>query len=208
LDSGIIVTIILAVTGLAGFILALLGLRKSGKKKVEELRDQLNIIGVKAWINMIEPDNVDKGPRLFRGFKYLGNIKLNDKAIDFINVTGIASQYGANYYLDFIVPHSNHISGYRVSKVKLARRRLNNLMGERKIQDVMWKGDTVLSQKLNLDMDLKEKLLQADLKQVKYSIEIIPEAERDYCRIRTPYFLPAKGMFEIISTIAKHIKTW
>jgi hypothetical protein len=208
LDSGIIVTIILAVTGLAGFILALISLSKGAKKKAEELCDHLNTIGVKAWIDMTEPDNVDKGPRIFRGFKYLDKIKLNGKEIDSINVTGIATQYGVNYLLDFIVPHNNHISGYRVSKVKLARRRLNDLMGERKIQDVMWKGDTVLSQKLNLDVDLKEKLLQADLKQVKYSIEIIPETERDYCRIRTPYFLPAKGMFEIIRTIAKHIKTW
>ena len=49
------------VTGLAGFILSLMGLRKSGKKKVEELRDHLNTIGVKAWIDITEPDDKKKG---------------------------------------------------------------------------------------------------------------------------------------------------
>ena len=207
MSSGSIVTIILAVTGLAGFILSLIGLKKGGKKKVEELRDHLNTIGVKAWIDMIAPDNSNKGTRLFRGFKYLGNITLNGKEIDSINVTGAASQYGANYFLDFIVLHNNHISANGVSKVRLTRRRLNDLMGGGKIQDVMWKGDMVLVQKLNLDTGLKEKLLQADLKPVKYSIEIIPETEWDYYKIRTPYFLPTTDMFEIIRTIAKHMKS-
>ena len=208
MDSGIIVTIILAVTGLAGFILSVIGLRKGGKKKVEELCDHLNIIGVKAWIDMVEPYTMNKGTRLFRGFKYMGSITLNGKEINSINVTGIASQYGANYYLDFIVPHNQRISGNGMSKVKLARRRLNDLMSGGKVQDVMWKGDTALAQKLNLDTRLKARLLQADLKSVKYSIEIIPKAEQDYCRIRTPYFLPATDMFEIVNTVAKHIKSW
>lgn len=206
MDSGIIVTIILAITGLAGFILALIGLRKGGKKKVEALRDHLNTIGVKAWIDITGPNDIHKDARRFRG-KYIGSIILNGKEIGSIIVTGIATQYGTNYSLDFIVPHNNYIPGDKGNKVKLARRRLNDLTGRGKIQDVMWKGDTILTGKLNMDTGLKEKLLQTDLKAVKYSIEIMPEAERDYYRIRTPYFLPATDMFEIINTIAKHIKS-
>jgi hypothetical protein len=208
LSSGSIVTIILAVMGLAGFILSLMGLRKSGKKKIEELRDHLNTIGVKAWIVMTEPDNISKGPRRSWGFKYMGTITLSGKEIGSINVTGVASQYGANYFLDFIVPHNNRIPGNTRSKVKLARRRINDLMDGKKIQDIFWKGDTILAQKLNMDIRLKEKLLRTDLRPVKYSIEIIPEAERDYYRIRTPYFLPATDMFEIVNIVAKHVRSW
>ena len=207
MSSGSIVTIILMVTGLAGFILSLMGLRKSGKKKVEELRDHLNTIGVKAWIDITEPDDKKKDSRRSWGFKYLGTLILSGKEIDSINVTGIASQYGANYFLDYIVPYNNHLSGNTGNKVKLARRRVNDLVGGRKIQDIMWKGDTTLAQKLNMDTHLKEKLTQADLKPVKYNIEIIPEAGRDSYRIRTPYFLPSTDMFVIVNIIAKDVKS-
>ena len=194
------------VAGVVGFIISFLSLKKSGRKKIEELRDHLDTIGVKAWADDLVYGSGLGSEKRTRGLKYLGTIVLGGKEIDSILITGQASQYGINYYLDFMVPSPSQ-SG-RKDKVKMARKRIKEQYSGKKIQDIVWKGDRVLAQKLNTDARLKERLLRADLKPVKNTIEIVAEQESDHNRIRTAYFLPSTEILEILNIIAKHMKAW
>jgi hypothetical protein len=207
LESSSIFTIVLMAGGIIGFILSLFGLKRSGRKKLEEIRDHLHMIGVKAWTDDFSYQGEEKGRKRHSTEKYLGTITLDGKEISSIIVTGVASQYGVNYFLDFTVPHTSKSDNGK-SKVKMARKKIKDRFSNMKITDVSWKGDTVLVQKLDADTRLKEKILRADLKPVRYSIEIIPEQKENYHRIRTPYFLPATDVFEVLNLIAKHMKTW
>jgi hypothetical protein len=193
--------------GIVGFILSYFGLKKAGRKKVKELRDYLDTIGVKSWTDDFAYDGEKDGKKRSGGYKYLGKILLSGKEIDSIVVTGVASQYGINYYLDFMVSRTSLSNGDK-SKVKLARRKIRGHFSREKTQDIIWKGDTLLTQKLDADTRLKEKLLRTDLKPVRYTIEIVPEQKDSHNRIRTVYFLPSTDILDVLNIIAKHMKSW
>jgi hypothetical protein len=207
LDSSTIVTIVLMGGGIIGFILSLFGLKRSGRKKLEGLRDHLHMIGVKAWTDDFSYQGEEKGKKRYSTKKHLGTIILDGKEINSIIVTGVASQYGVNYFLDFTVPHTSKSDNGK-SKVKLAMKKIKDRFSNMKTADISWKGDMVLVQKLDADSRLKDKILRTDLKPVRYSIELVPDQKESYYRIRTPYFLPATDIFEVLNLIAKHMKTW
>jgi hypothetical protein len=207
LSCGSIVTIVIMLGGIVGFILSYFGLKKAGRKKVKELRDHLDTIGVKSWTDDFAYDREKDGKKRSGGYKYLGKILLSGKEIDSIVVTGVASQYGINYYLDFMVSRTSLSNGDK-SKVKLARRKIREHFSREKTQNIIWKGDTVLAKKLDADTRLKEKLLRNDLKPVRYTIEIVPEQQGSHDRIRTAYFLPSIDILEVLNIVAKHMKSW
>lgn len=207
MDSGSIITIVLMAGGIIGFVFSLFALKKTGRKKLVELRDHLHMIGAKAWTDDFSYGRDEKSKKRYRTGKYLGTIILDGKEISSIIVTGVASQYGVNYFLDFTIPRTLK-SDDRKSNVKLVRKNRRDRFNHMKITDISWKGDMVLVQKLDADSRLKEKLIRTDLKPVRYSIELITEQKENYNRIRTPYFLPATDVLEVLNLIAKHMKAW
>ena len=76
-----------------------------------------------------------------------------------------------------------------------------------KVVDIAWKGDQYLSQKLNLDYELKHRILQTDLSKFKGTIQIIPETKYGYTRIKTDFNLPSPDMFYTIETVARYVKS-
>ncbi|MDD4876299.1 MAG: hypothetical protein PHQ86_04110 [Dehalococcoidales bacterium] len=87
----------------------------------------------------------------------------------------------------------------------MATKKSSSIKG--KIIDIEWKGDDYLSQELNLDYQLKDKLLLTDLKEIGDHITIYPEPKHEYARIRTTYIMPSPGLFEAIDLIARHIRS-
>ncbi len=198
----IVVALLLAV----GLPLALRSLKKDGQKKTEELCQHLQGIGVKA--SAVGKDAVQDKMKQKRswGQKLVGTIKLTDYHIDSINVIGVASQYGVNYYLDFLVNRPSFMGGSKKKKTKMNTKKSSLFKG--KVIDIEWKGDDFLDQKLNFDYGLKDKLLQADLSALKGGIAIYPKPKHDCVRIRTAYFLLAPDLFKAMDIIANHIKSW
>ena len=118
----------------------------------------------------------------------------------------MASQYGARYFLDYLVKCSNIMEERVLKKTKLTKKKSPALWG--KVVAIEWKGDDSLTQSLNLDYSLEDKLLEADANVFKESIWILSEPKYGYARIRTGYSLPSAEIFEAISSIARHIKSW
>ena len=76
-----------------------------------------------------------------------------------------------------------------------------------RVVDIQWRGDDYLSQELNFDYQLKDRLLQVEPKELKGSIWIFPEPKYEYTRVRTNYSLPSSDLFEAVDIIAGHIKS-
>ena len=199
--------VIIGLLAFVGLPFALRNLKKGGPDKVEELHQHLQKIGIR--VSSVEIDaSQGKGAgkrKRSRGEKPIGIIKLKDKNIESVKVIGAATQYGVNYSLDFMVKSSS-LTGRKDTKNTKMVRKKGAAIGGRAIE-IEWKGDNSLSQKLNFDYRLKDKLAQADLKPIKNKISIHPEPQHGYTRIRTNYFLPEPDVFEIIDAIAKHTKS-
>jgi len=131
---------------------------------------------------------------------------LKDRNIDFINIISIASQYGTRYFIDYLVKTPNVMGKRSLKKTRLIRKKSSPLWG--KVVAIDWRGDESLSQSLNFDYSLEDKLLQSNLKDLRGSIWIFPEPKHGYVRIRTAYTLPSPEAFEAINVIAKHTKLW
>ncbi len=206
MDWSNIFPILFALLLAVGLPLAFRSLKKGGQNKVDELYQHLQGIGVKA--SVLEKDASQEKTKRKRswGQRLVGTIKLTDYNIDSIDVIGVASQYGVNYYLDFLVNRPSFIGGSKKKKTKMNTKKSSLFKG--KVVDIEWKGDDFLAQKLNFDYGLKDKLLQADLSTLKGGISIYYEPKRDYARIRTNYFLPTPDLFEATDMIANHVKSW
>ena len=205
MDWDNILPILVAILAFVGLPLAFRSRKKGGPKKVEELCQHLQGIGVKASVleESISQDKVRK-ERSWKQ-KPVGVIKLSDRNIYAVNVIGVASRYGVQYYLDFLV-RSSSLTGQEARKrTTMKIKKSSSLRG--KVVDIEWKGDAYLSQKLNFDYRLRDNLLQADLKALGGRIAIFPEPKYGHVRIRTTYFLPAVDLFEAIDIIARHIKS-
>ena len=194
---------------LIAIILPLIARRRKKEEatnKIEELYRRLRALG-------LEVSTVEKGDERERiglarasGQKSEGLMDLEDRNIDSINIVGISSQYGTRYFIDYLVKGSN-IMGERVlKKTRLTRKKSPPLWG--KVVAIDWKGDDALAQSLNLDYSLEDKLLRADASAFKGNIWISPEPKHGYARIRTDYVLPSAVIFEALSSIARHIKSW
>jgi len=171
---------------------------------VEELCLHLQGIGVKASVEGTVEEK--QGQKRSWGQRLAGTIKLVDRNVDSIDIVGASSQYGTNYHLDYLVKRSNSMGREKKRKIKLARKKKPALWG--KVVDVEWKGSDSLAQRLNLDYQLKDKLLQATSAAGSGGISIHDEPKRDCARIRTGYFLPSPGFFEVVDIIARHVRSW
>jgi len=198
--------LLVAIFAAIGIPVALWSLRKGGQSKVDEFHQHLAGIGVDATVLSKDSPQQGKGRKGSWAQKVVGIIKLADSKIDSVNVIGVASQYGVNYYLDYVVSRPTFASAGKKKKTTMTTRKSRQFGGN--VVDVGWKGDDYLAQRLSLDFGLKQKLLQADLSALKGGISIHPEPKHDYARIRTGYILPEPQLFEALDIIADHVKSW
>ena len=206
MDLESIISLIIALLVVIAFPLALRRRKKASTQKREELYQHLKEIGVK--VSLVEEGNEREKIGLSRtsGQKSEGIIALQDKNMDSINIISAASQYGTNYFLDYLVKSSNITANRILKKTRLTVKKSLFLWG--KVVAMEWKGDKSLAQSLNFDYRLKDRLLQRDVTGLKGSIGILPEPKHGYTRIRTGHFLPSPEIFEALDIIARHIKSW
>jgi len=196
---GIIAALVVAI----GLPLALRKRKKGGSQNVEQLLHHLQEIGVKASLAEKGVDEEKVG--VSRSFmqRSVGVIEIVGRNIDYMNVIGVASQYGVNYFLDYLVRSPSRLG--KRKKTRMVRKKSPAIWG--RVVDIEWKGDDYLSQQLKLDYRLKDILLQTDFKKLKSNIEIFPESKYEYARVRTAYLLPSPDLFEAIDIIARYIKS-
>jgi len=194
---------------LIAIILPLIARRRKKEEatnKMEELYRHLREVGVEASLTEKGDGREKIGLGRASGQKSEALIELEDRNIDSINVVSVSTQYGTRYFIDYLVKGSN-IMGERVlKKTRLTKKKSPPLWG--KVVAIDWKGDDSLAQSLNLDYSLEDKLLKADVNAFKGNIWIFPEPKHGYTRIRTDYLLPSAAIFEALSSIARHIKSW
>jgi len=200
--TGIIMALLVAI----GLPLALKKRKKAGPQKREELYQHLQQIGVETSLVGRGSEKEKIGLGRASGQKSEGIIELADKNIDSINVISVASQYGVQYFLDYLIKSPNIMGKRTLNKTRLTRKKSPPLWG--KMVGIEWQGDELLAQSLNLDYSLGDKLLQADPKALKESIRIFPEPKHGYVRIKTTYLLPSRQMLEAIGLVARHIKSY
>ena len=200
MDWDFVPGILMAIFAIVASVIAF---RKRGKTapKQEELCQHLKEIGIQA--SPAEGNNqVEKiGISRFSGQKSEGLIMLETTNIDFINVISVSSQYGTQYFLDYLVESHRLEENEVAKKVKLLKKKSSFLWG--KVIDIQWKGPNPLAQRLNFDYRLEDMLVPNPF---KGSIEIVTEPKWGYTRIRTSYFLPAPNLFKAIDLIAQDIR--
>jgi hypothetical protein len=179
--------------------------KKEGHKKFEEFRRHLLGIGAKFSELDKESEQAKLGKKVSRAQKVEGVVALEERNIDFIIVASVASQYGINYFIEYLLKSTFHLREESLKKTRMIRKK-GSLFGT-KVVDIIWKGDQYLAQKLNLDYGLKHRLLQTDLNKFKGTILIIPERKYGYTRIRTNFNLPSPDMFYAIDSVAKYLKS-
>lgn len=206
MDWNSIISLIIAILVVIAFPLALRRRKKASIQKREELCQHLEEMGVKASLVEKGSDKEKIGLSRISGQKSEGIIALQDKNIDSINIISAASQYGTNYFLDYLVKSSNITANRILKKTRLTVKKSLILWG--KVVAMEWKGDKSLAQSLNFDYRLKDRLLQRDVTGLKGSIGIFPEPKHGYTRIRTGHSLPSPEIFEVLDIIARHIKSW
>ncbi len=192
---------------LAAFLLPLVFSKRSKEsgKKISSHSQNLHRLG-------IEFEKIEKGDgsiefikKLSWGQKAEDIFKIKNKNIDFIFLISETSQYGVNYSLDYIIRNTFNVRDepIRNTRMKLIK---DSLIGGKTV-DVLWKGDAYLSQKLNMDYALKDKLKNTGLRELKLSLKIIPEKKHGYTRIKTNFVSPSQDLLFFIDSIAGHIKT-
>jgi hypothetical protein len=194
---------------LLGLIIPLIVRRKKQEEatnKLEKLYLHLQMLGVEVSRVRKGDERETIGLARASGQKSEGLIQLEDRNIDYINVVSISSQYGTRYFIDYLVKGSNIITERALKKTRLTKKRSPPIGG--KVVAIEWKGDDALTQSLNLDYSLEDKVLRADMKDFKGNIGIFPEPKHGYARVRTDYSLPSAEIFEAINNIARHVKSW
>ena len=206
MDLESIISLIIALLVVIAIPLAFRRRKKADSQKREDFYQHLKEIGVKA--SLVEKGNEREKIGLSRssGQKSEGIIALQDKNIDSINIISIASQYGTDYSLNYLVKSSNITANRILKKTKLTVKKSLFLWG--KVVAMEWKGDKSLAQSLNFDYRLEDRLLQHDATGLRGSIGIFPEPKHGYTRIRTAHSLLSPEIFEALDIIAKHIKSW
>ncbi len=205
MDWGNIIGTIAALLVAILWLLALKKRKKGSLRKIEQLLQHLQGIGVRVSLLEKDVEQGKVGVSHASGQRSEGVIQIAGRNIDYINVTSVASQYGVRYFVDYLVRSPGWIGEKKRKKTRMVRKKSSALRG--KAVDIQWKGDDYLAQGLNYDYRLKDKLLQAELDKLKGSIWIFPEPKYEYARVRTSYLLPSSDLFEAIDIIAGHIRS-
>jgi len=179
--------------------------KKEGSKKKKDYSLNLDELGIKFEKIEKDDERISFVKKLSLGQKAEGIFALKGKKIDYIFIISVTSQYGTNYYLEFVVKNTFNL---RDEPIKNTRMKLKkNSLISKKYVDIIWIGDRYLAQKLNMDYDLKYKLLHRVVNEQKINIRVVPDKKRGYTRIRTN-FVPFSDDFIVsIDSIAGHIKT-
>jgi hypothetical protein len=191
---------------------------RTKKSRVTELCEHLQAIGINASV-MEETKwrwgGINGQPHGV-GEHVMGVIQLKGRDIDSIDVIHLPGSRYSNmwWYLDSIVRTSSPDGNMRKDYAKLIMKRsfMGNLLAfffiySAKIVDIEWRGDTDLARELNFDNQLKNMLLNIDPRSLRGLLEIVPEPKYGCTRIRTDYLLPSLELFDILETIARHIKS-
>ena len=197
-----LIGIITAVIAFGVLPLVLRARKKAGPQKVDELLGHLQSNGVNASLmeKGASEENIGRG----MGQKSEGLIRLEGRKIDYINIIGVSSQYGTNYFLDYLVLKPGSPVEKRRKKTNMLRKKSSTLWG--KTVDIQWQGDEYLSRELNYDFGLKDILMYAKPEELRGGIQIHPEPKHEYARIRTGYLLPSSEMVGALELIAGHIR--
>lgn len=178
--------------------------KKKGDKKHKEFSHLLLEIGVEFVELDEDSEQVKFRKKPSLGLKSEGIIALKGCNIDFINIISASSQYGVNYFIEYLVKSTFTIREKSLKKTKMVVKKKSLFGGE--VVDVLWKGDQYLAQKLNLDYDLKHRFMHVDINTFKGGILIIPEPKHGYIRIKTNFNIPSAEIFYAIDTLAGHMK--
>ena len=200
-----IISVLMALLVAVGIPLALRARKKGSSQKLEQLLEHLGGIGIRASQLAKGAGPEKAGLSRASGLQRSeGVIKIERSGVDYINVVSVASQYGVNYFLDYLVRSPGLPSQRKRRRTRLVMKKSPALWG--RIVDIEWKGDEYLSRELNFDYRMKDILLGVEPKELKSGISVIPEAKQEYTRIRMPYLLPSPAWVEAIDIIAEHIK--
>ena len=204
MELGDILPIIVAILFAIGLPIAMAARRRGRAARTKSLHEHLNSIGVKAS-PLDERAAAEKvKQKLSWGEKCDGICEIQGRNIDYVSVTGVSSQYGTNYYLNYLVKARGQMMPLK--KTTMFRKKSPPLWG--KVVDIGWDGDPTLSHRLDLDYSLKHRLLQGGLNSLKGDIAIIPEPKHAYIKIKTNLNMPSPDLFEAIDSIAKHVRAW
>ncbi len=182
--------------------MALVTRRKAGPKKVEELSGHLEAIGIRSSTE--ESDATLAAVGCSWGEKHMGTLKFSGRSMDAINIVGASSQYGTQYWLDFLVHVAAVQSVSEKKRTWIVRKKTPALWG--KVTDVEWKGDESLSRRLNFDYRLRDSLKVMDENLLRGGVSIFAGRKHGWARVRTKYFLPTRDTFEAIGAICRHVK--
>jgi len=194
-------SILIAVFAIVGTVIAIRRRKKSGPEKREEFYQHLKGLGIQA--SLVERNDQREKIGISRGTgqKSEGFIMLGNSNIDFINIISIASQYGVNYFLDYLI-ESPRLEGKKSwGKIRLKKKKDRLFRG--KVVGIEWRGASPLTQRLNFDYRLEGMLLATSF---KGNIELVLEPKWKYTRIRTQYFLLTRDLFTAIDLIARDIR--
>ena len=204
MDIDTLLTLGLALAAVAGVVVAVVARRKAGPEKVEEMRRHLETVGVDCVIATSADTNLSRiGHSFFE--KNIGTLRVKGRSLEAINIVGVSSQYGTQYFLDFLVPVTPFGSVADQKKTRLVRKKRPALWG--KTREVIWQGDESLSRRLNFDYRLRDRLKALDQDVLRGSVVIYSERKRGWARVRTKYFLSSVQAFEAVDSICKHVRT-
>jgi len=203
-DIGEIIPLILMIVTAVALPIGLSLSRRRRKGKIEDLHQHLLGTGLKASLLDEEAAQQIALPKPSWGEKTQGIIALEDRKTEHVRLTSASSQYGTNYYIEYLLKTPSLTGRDNTKKTSMVKKKSPPLWG--RTVDIDWKGDPSLSQRLNLDYQLKYRLVNLYPEPLKGGISIHPEPKYGYTKIRTNYQLPSPDLFAAIDTIAKHVK--
>ena len=194
-------SILFVVIAIVGTVIALRQRKKSGPQKQEEFYQHFKGLGLQVSLAGRDEQKEKRDIGRGTGQKSEGLITLENSNINLVNVISVATQYGVNYFLDYLVESPKLVDKKQGGKVRLKKKKEGLFAG--KVTGAEWKGTSPLAQRLNLDYSLEDMLL---VNPFKGSIDIIPEPKWRYTRIRTRYFLPGRNLLNALDLIARDIR--
>jgi hypothetical protein len=157
--------------------------------------------------SLAEGDAGEEKVELGRGEVSYGLIKVRNRRIELVNVVSVTTfqptwgQYGGGLTSNYVlaIDHLSRITpGARRMEAELKYKKSFPIFW--KTASVRWKGS--LSKVLNSDSELKDRILRSG-----YTGGIWITCElQGYHRIRTSYYYPSSGLFDLFNTIAERIR--